>query len=126
MPSAYSRKETGSASAAGSSRRTPSWLCKRHSCSAWATMGSVSNNFDYFVYIYPTFNHVGKYGESTEAYETEVNVRVYDMNKKEKYESGVIATVPAPDEYRYSGSPASRYWPNIDKEAAIDYIATLV
>ena len=90
------------------------------------TMGSVSNNFDYFVYIYPTFNHVGKYGDSTEAYETEVNVRVYDMNKKEKYESGVIATVPAPDEYRYSGSPASRYWPNIDKEAAIDYIATLV
>ena len=47
------------------------------------------------------------------------------MNKQEKYESGVITTVPAPSEYHYSGTPNPRHWPNIDKEAAIAYIASL-
>ncbi|MBO4352931.1 MAG: hypothetical protein J5818_05510 [Eggerthellaceae bacterium] len=89
------------------------------------TMRNASDKFDYFVYVYPTYNLVGTYGGVTEAYDTEVNVRIYDMNKQEKYESGVITTVPAPSEYRYSGTPDSRYWPNIDKEAAISYIASL-
>ena len=89
------------------------------------TMRNASENFDYFVYIYPTFNLVGTYGGATEAYDTEVNVRIYDMNKQEKYESGVITTVPAPAEYHYSGTPNPRHWPNIDKEAAIAYIASL-
>ena len=89
------------------------------------TMRNASENFDYFVYIYPTFTQVGTYGGVTEAYDTEVNVRIYDMNKQEKYESGIITTVPAPAEYHYSGTPNPRHWPNIDKEAAISYIASL-
>ena len=89
------------------------------------TMRNASENFDYFVYIYPTFTQVGTYGGVTEAYDTEVNVRIYDMNKQEKYESGIISTVPAPAEYHYSGTPNPRHWPNIDKEAAISYITSL-
>lgn len=89
------------------------------------TMRSAGEHFDYFVYIYPTFTQVGTYGDTTEAYNTEVNVRIYDMNNEEKYESGIIKTVEAPSQYYYSGSPAARYWPNIDKEAALAYVEGL-
>lgn len=83
-------------------------------------------NFDYFVYIYPTFELRGMYGDTTEAYATLVHVRVYDMKNKEIYESGVITTVEPADTYYYSYKPEPREWPNIDKEAAIKYIDGLV
>ena len=47
------------------------------------------------------------------------------MKNEEKYESGVIETIEAPSEYHYSGSPDTRYWPNMNKETAIAYVAGL-
>ncbi len=71
-------------------------------------MPTDSFQHDYLVYAYPTYTLVGHYTSGTEAYSTTVNVQVYDMVNKVKYEPVVV------DEIQPS---ETRIWDSDEKEA---------
>ena len=83
-------------------------------------------DFDYFVLVYPTFEQVGTYGDSTEAYATTANVRVYDMNAKTRYADKKAGTATPPDTYSYTGKPVEKYYTALDESAVVSYLSGLV
>lgn len=88
-------------------------------------MPSLVKDYDYYIDAYPTFELVGTYGDTTEAYATTVNVQIYDVKNKIRYDAVQVATTQPPDTYTYSGNPKSQLYADFDYNSVVEYLSGL-
>ena len=79
-----------------------------------------------FVYIYGKYSFYGNYDKGTKGYATKTMVRVYDMERRIKYDPVEVNSENPPHSFRYYGStPPKTHYPSLKIDKARKYIKGL-
>lgn len=84
------------------------------------------DDYDTFIYIYPTFTYAGKYNTGTKGYTQTLYVQVYDLEKKIKYKPVKVGSAKPPSTMHYiKGYMPKKYAGTVSSSYAFSYIEGL-
>ncbi len=85
-----------------------------------------ANDYEYFVYIYPTYKYFGKYNKGTKAYTETYWVEVFDMDHKIAYKKLKIGSKRPENQLRYSGTPPVKHAGTVPDAKVYKYIKNII
>jgi hypothetical protein len=84
------------------------------------------NDYQTFVYVYPTYSRTGVYTSGTKAYSQNLHVKVFNMQDKIAYESKSVGTAAAPQSFSYfQGSVPDKHSGEVGIDKVYDYLKKL-